>query len=186
MKTFKEGDKVRIKDNLTLEDYTPTTHILPSMLKYVGRSTEILTIDEDGDCLLDIMPNNIYWSPDWLEPIEEVENEWARQLTDRDFKNHIHSEDRGSQALWSESEREKFIRELINEYKTRSEQEEEKMKISFMFKEGTLQTTELNKELPVDYMDEAGHFNVLVDEFKNFLLSANFPDGLVNKLKVEE
>jgi len=89
MKTFKEGDKVRIKDNLTLEDCTPTTHILPSMLKYAGYPATILTIDEDGDCLLDVLPESLYWSSDWLEEVENGNKEEWKYSKDKDLEKSL-------------------------------------------------------------------------------------------------
>lgn len=64
---FKVGDKVKIREDLSLRKYY-SVHLSRSMLLNKGKEAKIIYISPDGDaCYLDIDSGN-WWSEDMLEP----------------------------------------------------------------------------------------------------------------------
>lgn len=65
---FKVGDKVKIREDLSLRKYY-SVHLSRSMLLNKGKEAKIIYISPDGDaCYLDIDSGNWWWSEDMLEP----------------------------------------------------------------------------------------------------------------------
>lgn len=65
---FKVGDKVKIREDLSLGKYY-SVHLSRSMLSNKGKEAKITYISPDDDtCNLDIDSGNWWWSEDMLEP----------------------------------------------------------------------------------------------------------------------
>ncbi len=77
METFKVGDLVKVKENISSETYFTTCNFVKGMLKYRGRITRIKEIHSSLHCeelyvnysLVDI--ENYIFDPEMLEPIPE-------------------------------------------------------------------------------------------------------------------
>jgi hypothetical protein len=64
--------------------------------------------------------------------------------------------------------------------------EENLVKINFSYSDEYKQETSLNKTLTQAVIEESSTFDVLVDEFKLFLLASGFDSDSVSKIKIDE
>ena len=64
--------------------------------------------------------------------------------------------------------------------------EKEHVNISFSFTDEFDQKSEMNKTISMDSIDLSSQFEVLVEEFKNFMLMTGFAQSSVNKIQIVE
>lgn len=99
---FKLGDKVKIKDDLIVGGTYGNLMFIHSMKQYLGKEATILSIDMDGDYMLDIDNETFYWDASMLsgKTIKEEESvrlakavcEYERIVSDLEEELHIERE----------------------------------------------------------------------------------------------
>ena len=71
MKTFKVGDKVRIKDMEVSSSSMDGIVFVSEMRSYIGKEATIEAMYRNAYIYLDIDKNLCSWSAEWLEPVED-------------------------------------------------------------------------------------------------------------------
>lgn len=71
MSKFKVGDKVRVIDSVPASRCGKNSYFDSTVEKYLGKIATIIDIDSDGDLILSIHPNNLFFDESWVVQVRE-------------------------------------------------------------------------------------------------------------------
>lgn len=110
---FKIGDRIRIKDDFKTNQWFGDLTVIEDMVELQGKEAEVMSIDSQGDIILDISP--YYFSPKMLELIHEDNGERECETEERKSSNKKPSLDMALELLGVTED------ELLREYYKKDE-----------------------------------------------------------------
>ena len=125
MTKFKVGDIVEVL-RISEKEKSESFLWLPKMGTFIDKKCKILSIDDDGDILLEAEGDEYYFSPEWLKLVtakgDDVNKFWI-VLHEEDISKEFDSlrkAEAHAKALSEESNSDSYVLQVVSGYKVKS------------------------------------------------------------------